>query len=437
MVTTMVHRYAPRGAALALLSCRDPEVLLSGPAGTGKSRACLEKMNLAAMKYPGMRGLFLRKTRESLGSSALVTWRDHVVPEALAVGMWDFYGGSAEEPAQYRHENGSTITLGGLDKPSKIMSTEYDMAYVQEAIELRETDWGAITTRLRNGRMPYQQLIADTNPDAETHWLRQRCNEGTTTLLDSRHEDNPVLFDDNGGLTLTGAEYIGKLDRLTGVQFLRLRKGLWVAAEGIIYEGWNPAVHVIDRFEIPEDWPRYLSIDWGFTNPLVVQWWAEDPDGRLFRYREIYQTGLLAAEAGEMVRGIVDEHEERIRRAVADHDSGDREAFRKASGIRTKPAEKSVTVGIQEFAGRLAPAKDGRPRMFFLRDSLVERDPTLVELSLPTCTEEEIPGYIWDKTTAARREKEAPVKVNDHGCDAGRYMAMDRRRRTRTHIGTA
>lgn len=430
-VVEVEHRYRPEGAALRLMTCRDPEVLLSGPAGTGKSRAALEKLNAVALKYPGMRALIVRKVRDTLGPSVLKTWKELVVSEALAAGYVKFYGGSAEEPPQYRYSNGSTIVLGGMDKASKIMSTEFDVIYVPEAIELTEGDWESLTSRLRNGVMPYQQLIADTNPDTETHWLNVRCNTGVTTRLESRHRDNPMLYATDGQLTERGAAYMAKLDALTGVRRSRLRDGLWVAAEGIVYDGWDRSVHVIPRFDIPEDWPRDLAIDWGFTNPLVVQWWAEDPDGRLFRYRELYQTGLLAAEAG----AIVASYPERIRRAVADHDAGDRAAFTKASGIRAHPAQKDVTVGLQTVAGRLAPADDGRPRLFFLEGSLIARDPALVEAALPTCTEEEVPGYVWDRSTAARREKESPVKDNDHGLDAMRYECMERRARRRINVG--
>jgi hypothetical protein len=47
------------------------------------------------------------------------------------------------------------------------------------------------------------------------------------------------------------------------------------------------------------------------------------------------------------------------------------------------------------------------------------------------CTEEEIPGYVWDPGTAAARAaekppKEAPLKENDHGCDAMRYVVAER-----------
>src|SRR5438034_8220843 len=72
--------YTPRGACLALLLDRSAEIVVSGPAGTGKSRACLEKLHLCAEKYAGMRGLIIRKTRESLSESGLVTFEEKVVP---------------------------------------------------------------------------------------------------------------------------------------------------------------------------------------------------------------------------------------------------------------------------------------------------------------------------------------------------------------------
>jgi len=54
-------RYQPRGVAAQLFECRVPEVVLSGPAGTGKTRAWLERLHLlAADRYPGMRALIVR-----------------------------------------------------------------------------------------------------------------------------------------------------------------------------------------------------------------------------------------------------------------------------------------------------------------------------------------------------------------------------------------
>ncbi len=241
------HVYEPRGACNALFSCREPEVLISGPAGTGKSRACLEKLHLMALVNPGMRGLIIRKTLASLGSTALVTWREHVVAEALENRTVEYYGGSAEHPAQYRYSNGSVVVVGGMDKASKIMSSEYDAVYVQEATELTEDDWEALSTRLRHGKISFQQLMGDANPNAPTHWLAQRNDKGQTLRLESRHEDNPLLYE-NDTLTERGTEYMARLDALTGVRYARLRKGLWVAAEGIIYDAARVNLSEADSF---------------------------------------------------------------------------------------------------------------------------------------------------------------------------------------------
>lgn len=420
----MIHRsYTPVGAALDLFKCRAPEVLISGPAGTGKSRAALEKVHAIAMANPRMRGLILRKTQTSLGSTTLVTWREHVVAEALAEGLVDFYGGSAQHSPQYRYKNGSTIVVGGMDKATRIMSSEYDIAYVSEAIELTVTDWEAITTRLRNGRVSFQQLIADTNPDTPTHWLKQRCDRGQTVILESRHEDNPTLFDQaTGQHTPRGSAYMGVLDNLTGVRYHRLRKGLWVAAEGVIYDGWDPAVHLVDRFTPPAGWDYWWTVDFGFVHPFVWQAWAQDPDGRLYLVREIFHTKRLVEDHAKQILALAArENLPRPRAVICDHDAEGRATLEKHLGMSTMPAKKAVLEGIQAVAGRLKAAGDGRPRVFLMRDALVERDPELVEAKKPTCTVEEIPGYVWD-LGAGKKTREAPLKEMDDGCDAMRYV---------------
>lgn len=233
MSTSTVVTYEPRGAVKALLTDRSPEVLLSGSAGTGKTMGVLWKLNLQALKYPGMRGLIVRKSQTSLASSALETWRKHVIPELLATGAVTYYGGSSVEPAQYRYANGSKILVGGMDKASKILSIELDVAVVVQAEELTEDDWETLTTRLRNNVMPYQQIIADCNPDRPTHWLKQRADRGQLVMHHSRHTDNP-RYHDGSDWTDEGRTYIAKLDSLSGVRYLRLRKGEWAGAEGLI-----------------------------------------------------------------------------------------------------------------------------------------------------------------------------------------------------------
>lgn len=499
----LVHEYAPRGTALRVLLFRGGELLVSGPAGTGKSRACLEKVLGVALANRGAKLLVVRKTGVSLTSTTLVTWREHVAKEALDAGLCEYYGGSQSEPAQYRFGNGSSVVIGGLDKPTKIMSSEYDVIYVGEATELHINDWEALTTRLRNHVVSFQQLIADCNPDMPTHWLKQRVEEGRTSILYSSHWENPRLYDpapaeampegqaddadpasdpagevihrDGAAYTPTerGREYLAKLRNLTGVRRLRLHDGVWAAAEGLVYDNWNPALHMLTPDQagklfkthpakpIPAGWPRYWVVDFGYTNPFCAQWWAQDPDGRLVLYREIYRTQRLvedharhmlrlstvrdytnrptarAARAVDdelaetdpreaLARGILRWREPVPTAVICDHDAEDRATLTKYLGLGTTAAKKEVTRGIQAVEARLKPAGDGRPRLYLMTNALVELDQGLKDVGKPTCTADEFGGYVWPDTRPGRSPDEHPVKENDHGMDDVRYLVAHR-----------
>lgn len=431
MTTVLEHTYRPRGAPDQLFRCTDPEVVLSGPAGTGKSRGCLERLLWLALEFPGMRGLILRKTAVSMRSSILVEFRTVVLEKWIQGGVVKFFSGSAQEPAQYRFGNGSVIVLGGMDTSSRIMSTQYDIIYINEAFELTENDIETCTSRLRNGVVPFQQLILDTNPQQPTHWLKLRCDRGQMTMLLARHKDNPAYVNRDGTFTPLGDRYInGTLKNLTGVRRDRLYLGKWVAAEGAIWEEWDDAVHVRDRKDlfpdgrVPWDWQRVWSIDFGMTVPMVVQRWAIDDEGRMILYGEHYATGQLfedvAAEHKKLITadGNSRPREPRPAWICADHDAEGRATWERHFGMSTLAAKKNVTEGLQAVASRLrVDGRTGKPRIMLMRGARTRADQTLVDAKKPTCTEEEIPGYIWEDKAA----KERPLKNDDHGCDAMRY----------------
>jgi hypothetical protein len=124
-------------------------------------------------------------------------------------------------------------------------------------------------------------------------------------------------------------------------------------------------------------------VDFGFTHPFVWQAWCEDPDGRLYRYREIYRTQRLEEDhAREILRLTVGESKPRA--VVCDHDAEDRAKLERHPNLNRIGANKAVSPGIQAVASRLRVALDGRPRLFLVKGALLERDPALVEAKLPT-----------------------------------------------------
>jgi len=434
--------YQPRGAAKALFPCRDAECLIVGAAGTGKTRSVLEKVVRWLLKCPGSRGLIARKTRVSMTESVLVTLERDVIPDNPNLYP-NLHSQLRSTRRAYAFPNGSELVVEGVDNPDRIMSTDYDIIACFESLELVEDDWEKLTSRLRNGKMPFQQAIADCNPGPPSHWLNQRANrpysvpealkdflplarpgQRQMTRLNSRHEDNPLLWDsDKMTWTPQGAVYMSKLHSLTGARKLRLLSGLWASSEGLVYgEDFDPAIHVIKRFDIPPTWKRIRSIDFGFSNPFSCLFIAIDPDGRYYVYREWYKTQMLVEDHAKKIKEL--SGSEVFEATIADPEDAEGRATLYKNGIPTIIAKNDIETGIQAVKSRFKVLGDGKARLYFFEDCLVERDPLLAESKLPIGVLEEIENYTMPPKKAGQNAKEVPVDENNHSLSALRYAVM-------------
>lgn len=237
--------YAPRGAARQLWQSKAHEVMIAGPAETGKTWAACQKLDALLWRFHGSQAVMVRKTQTSLFTTVLQTYRK-IAGESSGIV---YYGGNKPEWADY--PNGSRLFFGGMDNPGKALSSERDFIYVNQAEELNLDDWEVLTTRCtgRAGNSPYPQIMGDCNPGPPHHWI---INRPSIVRFESRHEDNPTLFDDAGNITPQGVRSIGILDLLTGARKQRLRYGKWVQAEGAVYEGWDTALHLITQKDLAD-----------------------------------------------------------------------------------------------------------------------------------------------------------------------------------------
>lgn len=387
-------------------------LLLTGMAGGGKSKLAAEKIHGYCLKYSGSCWLMLRKAREWTGRSIVAFYKQSVVGGDPHVRF-------NKSEGTFYYDNGSVVYAGGMmdDKQREAVRSiggegGLDGAWFEEAAAFSRQDFEEIIGRVRHNAADWQQIILSTNPDSPTHWINtDLIVGGGASVYYSGARDNPH----------NSPAYVANLEKLTGVLRDRLVLGLWKQAEGAIYEEFNPAIHIIDPFPIPPTWRRFRVVDFGFTNPFTCQWWAMDDDGRLYEYREIYQTRRLVEDVTpEIIRLSEGEY---IEATVADHDAEDR-ATMERHGIITIAAIKDVSPGIQAVKARLKVQPDGKPRIFFMRGVLVAPDPLLEEIKAPTCLLDELPGYAWQKTSDGKPNKEQPIKLNDHGCDDMRYIVM-------------
>ena len=189
------------------------------------------------------------------------------------------------------------------------------------------------------------------------------------------------------------------------VQATRI-KGHFASFYGSVFKTFSRSIHVIKPFEIPKDWRRYRSFDFGFTNPFVCLWAAQDKDDNWYIFREYYQA-----------KTVIGEHISNVKRLSGDEgyvcsfaDPEDPEARKemKDRDIPTKMARKEVAKGIEVVQGKLKVKENGKPSLFIFN----------------TCrnTCREMATYHYPTGTATKDPKDIPVQVNDHTVDALRYV---------------
>lgn len=168
------------------------------------------------------------------------------------------------------------------------------------------------------------------------------------------------------------------------------------------------------------------AVDWGFTNPGVIQVWAIDRDSRDFLVHEIYMTKRTIDWWIEQAQEL--QAHFNISRFICDPAEPAFIDMFKQAGLYAVPGNNSLSLGIQKVQERLKVAGDGRPRLYILRDSLLEADRSLYreypgDLK-PVNTEQEFTSYVWPEGIDGRAVKEVPLDLYNHGMDALRYMVM-------------
>lgn len=445
MIQIIEHAYAPRGSALELFGCRVPFLLHEGPAGTGKTRADLEYLNYMCETYPGMRGLMTRATRASMNESVLNTFEEKVLlPDSPLLT-----GAQRQTRQFYEYPNGSRIVLSGLDKPDRTFSMEFDLIIVHEAHEIRSDHYFKLHRCLRNGVLPFQQIILETNPESRTHWINRHFSAAaqdsqksrTHRRLKSRHEDNPSITE----------AYLETLRNLPEPLRSRMYEGKWVSAEGLVYPNWDPEKHLIYRSEAPSSFDYYFGAkDFGYTDAGVFQVWGVR-DGCLYMVAEIYRTkrqlewwsdriaqlheeyGLLFVVGDPSRPDYIDSLNDRlmgfgkVKPSLVRTDGPLADGERSGVDSIVRKANNNINAGLDMVRWALGDETVyQKPRMFFLHDALrFGEDPDLKAAGLPTCTTREFDAYVFDKDKKTEQVKEQPdPRCVDHGMDTTRYAAM-------------
>jgi len=402
-----------------IIKSRAFELLVDGKVRSSKTYSILAKIHALMSKYPNSRGLILRKTKSSLAQSILQTFED----EILGSEHYLLENAPRRENRQsYHYRNGSELVIAGLDKPGKIMSSEYDIVYVAEATETTEDDLMHLVTRMscnhfkHEGEEAWQQIILDCNPSYPHHWLNQRfmqLSEKRKRIFIS-HKCNPKLWNiHRDDWTPHGKKYMENLEAtLTGVQRSRLLEGRWCIGDKLVYSEFNPDIHITS--DPPEDIERVVvGVDFGWkVGAVVVVGFYKD---RAYVLETHMHTKKQISEWIEILQGI--RTRTNVNYSIVADSAEPRSIEQiKNAGLPIEPVKKgtdSVRIGIELIKSRL-----NDKMLYILSDSQKSNDLELKATGTPVSIAEEFYCYETDTKT------DKPISKYNHALDALRYVFL-------------
>ncbi|MCP3026615.1 PBSX family phage terminase large subunit [Halobacillus sp. A5] len=242
------------------------------------------------------------------------------------------------------------------------------------------------------------------NPASPYHWFKEKYIDDLKTKnlirLHFTMDDNPSL----------SARVINRYKRMfTGVFYKRFILGLWVLAEGIIYDMFSNekgSGHIVDSIDRKYT-DFYVSIDYGTQNPTTFGLWGKYQK-TWYKVKEYFHDGRNAGkqktdveyskDLKQFTKGI------RVKAVIVDPSAASLIAQLEKDRFYVIKADNAVLDGIRNFQTALSEM------MILYNDCCKE-------------TFREFSSYTWDKK-ASERGEDKPIKQFDHCLDSDRYFVQ-------------
>jgi phage terminase large subunit len=459
-------------------------------ARTGKTHSELVKAWHCAETYPGSRQLFARETRKALTETVLPDWENKILGRGHpAIGKarrnnrdaYHFPNGS--DIILHGLDDPENILSGEFDRIFVFQAEQLTRQDTWDALLSRlsgsATPYCQATADANPGGERHWLikrvdevlcLLCSTIVDPGRMDC-QACGSihlGRMRHFAYRHTDNPLWYDwKTKTWTQRAIDYIvGSLGRLRGTRRKRLLLHQWVSDQGLVLEDYDPEIHRISgKLEQTPSGSWQLTVtspgwskgskdpmreavvhldwfgggaDWGFSpHPGVLQIWGYDRFGRRFRVAEVYKTNQQL----DWWAGVAHElwKEFKFRYIAVDPSApAMKDAFNRRIGVdhqgpaiaisadNTIRRQEPDLAGIDLMRWGLRDP-NGMVRTFLLRDA--QRygiDAELHDAGLPTCLEDEIPEWVFERKKSTDKLTDKPdEQCANHGLDCWRYECAE------------
>lgn len=278
-----------------------------------------------------------------------------------------------------------TGNIGGLGAIRGM--TSYG-AYINEASLAKQEVFGEIVSRCSGTGA---RILADTNPDNPEHWLKKEYIDNSSNTIQEFHFE----LDDN---TFLSDRYRQNIKDATpsGMFYDRDIKGLWVSAEGVVYQDFDASKHYIQSKDLPTLTTYYCGVDWGYEHWGSIVVIGETTDGTSYLIEE-HATQFEEIDYWvDIAKDIQERYGSRVP-FYCDSARPEHVARFQREHIRASNADKARLSGVEAVAKR-----------FKTNSLLVCRDKV-------SKFRDEIYQYVWDKKSGE------PIKQYDDVLDALRY----------------
>ena len=440
--------WAPQpGPQTAFVNCPVFEVVYGGARGGGKTDAALGDWAIHADAYgENAKGLFVRRTRVAL---------EPTIERAKQIfgrlgAIWH------EQKSRFVWPNGAILYFRYLERDTdadNYQGHDYTRVYVEELTQFRAPGpVDKLKACLRSAAGVPTGFRATCNPGGPGHtWVKARyidpgpwniIRETFTNPFDdtqielsrvfipAKLSDNPLLLDND-------PLYVAKLQVAGSAQLVKAwLDGDWNIIEGAFFDCWSIR-NVVRPFEVPRDWPRFWSGDWGSMRPFSFGLWTvvgEDtpcghttlPRGALLRTLEWYGStkpnvglklpaekvgeGLAALYDGPTIGNVLDP-------AAFASDGGPTIAERLMQGAKRKIVFRGADNKRVAARGAMGGWDQMRSRMIG-----IDGRPMLACFSTCLDSIRTIPVLQHDES----RAEDIDTEGEDHAADEWRYACMPR-----------
>lgn len=306
------------------LTDRHKFVAFGGARGGGKSWAVRTKAILLALGYPGIKVMIIRRTYPELRMN-------HIDPirAMLPVDTYKYNDSRKELTFPSGSKTYFRFCAGDNDLPS-FQGLECDVMFIDEATQFTEQQFLVLKACVRGANGFPKRIYLTCNPGGPGHgWVKRlfvdRRFEGAEipeeySFIRSNVYDNKILMESQ-------PDYVSQLETLPNKLRRAWLEGDWGIPEGVFFEEFrdDPShyrdrqwTHVIDPFDVPDDWRIYRSFDWGYSRPFSCGWWAVDYDGVAYRILEFY--GCEPNEPNTGIKWTAPKVFKEIHRIETEHD---------------------------------------------------------------------------------------------------------------------